>query len=351
MRIDALIVGQGLAGSLLAWEMLGRRMRVVLVDNGQQNASQVAAGLINPVTGQRLVKSFEVDRLLPQAMACYRRLADTFKQEFFVPLPMLRLLKNAREQQFAEQRLAQADYRSWLSAAESAAAGIKADFGYLRQTQTGYLKTVALLQAIRQHLQALGCYRQARFDYADLVLAPRLQWQELQPAAVVFCEGHWGRQNPWFGRLPFQPAKGQILTCDSPPPCTGQILNFGHWLIPLAERRFKLGATFEPGVEDIAPTEQAERQLLHSLAQVAPNLASVRVVERQAGIRPATLDKQPFIGPHPRYANLHIFNGFGAKGSLAIPGYANDFAAYLQGRAELPAESRIQRYYETHFTD
>ena len=57
MDIDYLIIGQGLAGSLLAWELINRNCKVVIIDNGQENASQVAAGLINPIAGQRFVKS------------------------------------------------------------------------------------------------------------------------------------------------------------------------------------------------------------------------------------------------------------------------------------------------------
>ncbi|HBA65740.1 MAG TPA: FAD-dependent oxidoreductase, partial [Methylococcaceae bacterium] len=57
MDIDFLIVGQGLAGSLLAFELIQRNAQVMVVDDGRENASEVAAGLINPVTGIRLVKS------------------------------------------------------------------------------------------------------------------------------------------------------------------------------------------------------------------------------------------------------------------------------------------------------
>jgi len=53
--VDFLIVGQGLAGSLMAWELMQRGKTVLIVDNGLENASRVAAGLINPVTGMRFV--------------------------------------------------------------------------------------------------------------------------------------------------------------------------------------------------------------------------------------------------------------------------------------------------------
>lgn len=349
MPIDVLIVGQGLAGSLLAWELMRRELRVIVVDNGCRNASQVAAGLINPVTGQRLVKSSDINDLLPAAMQCYRQLSEAFQQHFFVALPMLRILKNASEQQAAGRRLRQSGYQDFLAPYPAAEVTYQAPYGILLQARTGYLKTGLLLSHLRNFLIAKAGYRQAQFDYNELILHPRLSWRELLPRHVVFCEGYRAQRNPWFGGLPFQPAKGEILNCRGTAKCPEQIINYGHWLIPIDEQQFKLGATFQPGQTDTRPTEAARHILLNGISTVIPDLKPIEVTMQQAGVRPATLDKQPFIGSHPRYANLHIFNGFGSKGSLAIPWYARQFAAVLQQRALLPAPVDIQRYYETHF--
>ena len=83
------------------------------------------------------------------------------------------------------------------------------------------------------------------------------------------------------------------------------------------------------------------------MASVLPSLAT-KVLNHQANVRPCTLDKQPFIGEHPNYPDLVIFNGFGAKGSLQIPWYCHQFTDSLLNNH--PAPSSIQRYYATHFT-
>ncbi|MCK9606813.1 MAG: FAD-binding oxidoreductase [Methylomonas sp.] len=349
MPIDVLIVGQGLAGSLLAWELIRQEMRVIVIDNGRENASQVAAGLINPVTGQRLVKNSDVLDLLPAAMQCYRVLSEVFQQHFFVALPMLRILNNVREQRAAEQRLNQPDYQAFLAAYPDATDAIKAPYGVLRQAQTGYLKTGLLLAHLRNFLIAKASYRQADFNYNELILHPNLSWREFSPKHIVFCEGHHANQNPWFGGLPFQPAKGEILRCRSAAKRPEQIINYGHWMIPMDAQQFKLGATFQPGQTDTRPTELAKHTLLQGIAGIMPGLMPIVVTAQHVGVRPTTLDKQPFIGSHPQYANLHIFNGFGAKGSLAIPWHAKQFVAALQKHALLPIAVNIQRYYETHF--
>jgi glycine/D-amino acid oxidase-like deaminating enzyme len=54
-QIDFLIIGQGLAGSILAYELIARGQRIMVIDNDHLgSASKVAAGIINPITGHRL---------------------------------------------------------------------------------------------------------------------------------------------------------------------------------------------------------------------------------------------------------------------------------------------------------
>lgn len=348
--VDFLIIGQGLAGSLLAFELMRRGYRVMLVDDGGDNASKVAAGLINPVTGMRWVKSADVDMLLPVAQRFYRHLAEALGQMFYIEKPMLRLFRNEAEIQRAEQRLKSASYQAYLDAIQPAGQvpGITAPFGFIRQRQTGYLLTRPLLASLKAFFIAHDSYRQARFDYRDLVLALKPRWRDISAGRVIFCEGHLARANPWFSWLPFQIVKGEILDlqCER-----GQLpdvlLNYRHWLIPLTENQFRTGATFEHKQLDCQPTALAKNRLLAGLAGISENLAQAMITDHQAGIRPCTLDKQPFIGLHPRHPELAVFNGFGAKGSLQIPYYSQGFADFLAGFRPPPAD--ISRHYAAHF--
>ncbi|MGR8929972.1 MAG: NAD(P)/FAD-dependent oxidoreductase [Gammaproteobacteria bacterium] len=350
MSIDVLVVGQGLAGSLLAWELMQQQLRVMVIDTGDENASQVAAGLINPVTGQRLVKTFGVEAYLPAALDCYEQLRIQFGFSFFVPLPMLRIFRSFREREIAAKRLLDSDYRIFLKSHDDSAE-IISPFGLIEQRKTGYLRTTLLLESLRDYFLQNGAYRRTRMDYREIQFKPCLQWRDLQPEHIVFCEGYQALNNPWFGRLPFQPVKGQILTCKTTAVVPQRILNFGYWLIPSISDGFKVGATFEPGVFDTQVNAEATQRLLQRLSEICPALQPVDIVSGQAGIRPATLDKQPFVGHHPRYSNLHIFNGFGAKGSLTIPWHAQRLVSALKRRLPLPEFCSIQRYDETYFLD
>lgn len=343
MAIDFLIIGQGLAGSLLAWELMQRGCNVVIVDNGLENASQVAAGLINPITGMRLVKSADVDTLLPVAKQLSGQLGDFFQQDFYIEKPMLRIFHSAKEQSHCEKRLNNPDYQPYLGDSYAAIELLNMPFGAVTQQQTGYLLTRLLLACLKDFFIAKGCYQQAAFDVADIQLHPALCWRGVLPKRIIFCEGYHAMHNPYFAHLPFQAVKGEILTLLHSHHLPDTILHYGQWLIPLNVHQVRIGATFDWQNLNNQTTELGKNTLLHGLKTVLPHF-DCEVQDHQANVRPCTLDKQPFIGFHPQHPQLAIFNGFGAKGSLQIPWYSQQFANTLLNNAALPASADIQRY-------
>ncbi|MGR9014727.1 MAG: NAD(P)/FAD-dependent oxidoreductase [Gammaproteobacteria bacterium] len=350
--IDYLIIGQGLAGSLLAWELIHRGCKVVIIDDGRENASQVAAGLINPITGMRFVKSADVDTLLPSAKHRYAQLADFFRQEFYIEKSMLRIFRNESELKNAGKRLNNPDYQVYLGDMQPPGKPIEhlaTPLGFLEQKQTGYLQTRPLLSRLKAFFIAQNSYRQANVDYQDIRFEPSLRWQDIYPKHIIFCEGHQASQNPWFSCLPFQPVKGEILTLEHQAHLPDKILNYGNWLVPLNSHQIRIGATFDRENLNTQTTEQGKNDLLSSLNQVSTGITHTTLISHQANIRPCTLDKQPFIGRHSKHRQLAIFNGFGAKGSLQIPWYSRQFANALLDGTPLPDTCNIERYYETHF--
>jgi len=339
---DYLIIGQGLAGSLLAWELLQRGCKVMVIDNGLENASQVAAGLINPVTGMRLVKSADVEQLLPSAKHCYTQLSQYFSQNFYIEKPMLRRLDNELLLANAHKRLADPAYKDYVKTIINNPA-----HPYLEQQQTGYLQTRLLLSYLKQYFIEGGCYRQTALNNQDLQLQPTLSWQDMSFKKILFCEGYHAIHNLWFSWLPFQPVKGEILTLQHQSPLPDIIYNFGDWLIPLDKQHIRLGASFDREHLNTKPTLQAKSALLQSLKHSGIDIPGLSIIDHHANIRPCTLDKQPFIGEHPQLPQLLIFNGFGAKGSLQIPKLCQLFADALQSNSPYP--SSINRYYATHF--
>ncbi|NOT84439.1 MAG: FAD-binding oxidoreductase [Methylococcaceae bacterium] len=352
MQTDYLIVGQGLAGSLLALELIQRNCKVVIIDNGDENASQVAAGIINPITGLRFVKSVEIENLLPAAKACYDQLSCYFKSTFYIEKPMLRIFRSEAEAKACLYRRNNPDYHAYISTTSlpnQSPKAVKTPFGGIFQQQTGYLLTTHLLNYLKDFFIANGYYRGENFNYADLKTHPVLQWQSLVPKRVIFCEGYQMINNPWFSWLPLRPVKGEILTLQSSTKVPDHLLNYGNWLLPLDNQQFRIGATFERENINTWPTKQGQSTLIDNLKSISSNLAAATITRQQANIRPCTADRQPFIGHHPQISQLSIFNGFGAKGSLQIPWFSQQFANALLTGTPLTKSCNIKRYYASHF--
>ncbi len=342
MTTDVIIVGQGMAGSLLAWQLLQKSLRVIVIDDSHRDsASTVAAGLMSPVGGKRLLKSQNVDCCLPAAVTLYRTLEAALQRPLYHELPLLRRFNSQEERTLWQQRRSQAEYRDYLGEESDSYAPYGG--GYIRQA--GYLDTRALLTGMQEYLKRSDSYIAAHMDYADLrIEGEHVEWRGRRANYLVFCEGYRLRDNPWFSSLPLQPAQGDILTLKVFDPAPAQIINDGQWLLPVAPDQVKVGATFQWEPLDGVPSDAGKRQLLQAFGRLWPAAQTPRVLAHDCGVRPSTRDKKPFIGLHSRFPGLGVFNGFGAKGALLMPYYAEIFADFLCGSVRLPIEVDIARF-------
>jgi glycine/D-amino acid oxidase-like deaminating enzyme len=231
---DYLIMGQGLAGSLLAWELSRRGRKVCVIDNGHRHASSwVAAGLINPVTGLRMVKSPHTEAWLQAAGETYAELEQVFGLTLRHHLPMWRLFTREKQREAWQERLADPAYADYLGPVQTAeqAGPYQARHGFGVVNHTGNIDTKALLSEIRTWLQGQGAYVEKEVDYAEIRLEEgSVRWGELSAPRLIFCEGWRGVDNPWFGHLPLTPVKGEILTLQHAGELPEVIANFGKWL-------------------------------------------------------------------------------------------------------------------------
>ena len=134
--------------------------------------------------------------------------------------------------------------------------------------------------------------------------------------------------------LPFVLSKGEILTVETNQ-TVNTLLNWGNWLAPIAGKT-KLGSNYEWDNLSLDQSNQVKQDLLNSLYENTKLQA--KVVEHKTGIRPTTRHRKPFIGRLSELENAYCFNGFGSKGCLLIPYYADLFSNALLNHTELPKE-------------
>ena len=88
-------------------------------------------------------------------------------------------------------------------------------------------------------------------------------------------------------------------------------------MLPNGQRLCRVGSTFDNQDLTSKVTENARARLIEKLDKLIK--FPYRVKGQQAGIRPATLDRRPFIGLHPEFEPLVVFNGLGTKGVSLAP--------------------------------
>jgi len=348
---DTIILGQGLAGSLLAWNLIQRGQRVLILDQAHQSsASRIAAGLINPVTGKRLVKQKNTNAFLAAALSQYTHLKDQFNVTFFHSKPMMRLFKTENERTVYTKRINDPDYQKYLGNDFSTSSNplINNPYGGFNQDHTGYLDITVLLDNLKHYFIKHDCYLNRDIEYSQIIPGNRtISVGDLHANRIIFCEGYRATSNPWFNWLPFKLAKGEILTLTTKSTLPDTIINTGKWLLPIDKHTCKFGATYQWHDLNEQVTQEAKTELLSAINHLFKNDLSFKITKQEAGIRPCTKDTSPYIGLHPQLPSLGFFNGFGSRGSLLIPYYAQHFCEHLLHHQPLDQGVDITRYWNT----
>ncbi len=342
---DYLIVGQGIAGSMLAWFLLKAGQKVIIVDEYNPNsASQIASGIINPITGKRLVKSWRIDELLPFAIETYRDIEKIFGINILNEKTICRIFSNKEDQQFFRQKHELEELPENIKPIKEFPACFReTSLGGVEISGVYQLDYALLLKTLRTWFIGKGIMLEEKFQFAKLQLkGERILYGDLSASKIIFCEGSDAKGNPYFPDLPFNLAKGEILIVKMPGFPEDRIWHKGVFIAPLGNELFRVGSTYEWDFEDGLPSEKGKEELVKKLSK-AVNL-EFQVVEHYAAIRPTVADRRPLLGFHPRHPQLGIFNGLGTKGASLAPFFANQFVEGLINGKNLDKEVVNERF-------
>ena len=366
MEVDVLIVGQGVCGTFLSRELDQAGLSYLVMDDPRPfTASRIAAGIINPITGKRLVKTWIIDDLLPFALRAYQEAGtalginciEPIRLIDFFPHPDARItfLGRASESpehlQLPEDEAAYRDYFNY-------------DFGYGLVGPCYLTDLTALMAAVRADLSARGRLLEERFVQEELHLEGQagqetrdgdqpgqdtghgVRYRDIRARRVIFCDGIEGFHRPWFNLLPFSPNKGEALIAHIPPlspkapPKT--MFKRGISLIPLGNDLYWVGSSYEWSFKEEGPTAAFRSKtegILRNWLKVP-----FTIVGHLAAIRPATLERRPFVGFHPVYPALGILNGMGTKGCSLAPYFARQLANHLTQGSPIHPEADVRRF-------
>lgn len=345
-RADYLIVGQGLAGSILARLLVNRGKQVVVVDrNDPSAASRVAAGLVNPVTGRKLVVTWRAETLLPFARNFYREWERELAAVFFSEKTIWRYFQTEQEEKIWKAKRHEpvfARYTDPLPEATAGMIGLRPQRGGFSISGGAHVDTRKLLQLVRDQLQAADSLVEEGFSCEELqVEENEVRWRNVLARKIIFCEGHAASHNPFFSWIPFRHAKGELLTLRGPSLPEEIVLNRGKWLLPVGEGLFRAGATYEWSDLTDRSTDVGREQILNGIRALLS--APLEVESHEAGVRPIVKDTRPVAGTHPARPAVAIFNGLGSKGVLWGPFWGEQLVRHLEEGRALDSEIDVRR--------
>ena len=313
------------------------------------SAFRVAAGVINPVTGRWMTKTWNFDQILPEAVETYRAIEQQFGIQVYRPIPEIRFCQNAEDLKRARRRMRNPRYHDVLSrmvAPGEAAPVFKDDFGSFHIGQAAYVDLPLVVHTLRASFEALGQFRDETFLHSELQpVTSGWQYKDLRADKVIFCEGAAMQDNPWFKNLPLKPAKGETLLCQSPTlRLPLKLYHHKKWFLPYPNDSFRIGATYDESDLSDTPTEAKKNELLRAAREALKELHQIEVTAHLAGIRPSTVDSRPIIGAHTTESGLYLINGLGSKGASTAPSMTQQLTEHILKNSPIKDEVKLTRF-------
>lgn len=346
MNKKYLVVGQGIAGTMLSWQLLKHDVPHKVMDNKHStSASLAAAGLINPITGRRYVKSWIVDDLLSAAYENYSELQELLQIPLIEKRRIIRtfhdqvqvnLWNESTSRPGYEEHVGQADNFSYSELVQE-----PLDYGVIEQ---GLLVHISqLITAYRDHLSSRHLYIQGHFSFENF--DPQADTYTVENEAftdIIFCEGYKVTENPFFKYLPFQPAKGESMIVEVSKPLPKEILRDNIFVIPQDEFHFWTGGGYNKDSQSLDPEPEWRKKWVAKLDALLK--IDYRIKSHHVGVRPSVIDRRPLIGSHPEYDRIHLFNGMGTKGTSLSPYWSARFVDYLVEGISMAESISLERF-------
>lgn len=344
-KFDFLIVGKGLAGSVLASYLLKEKQSIAIIDlsNGA-SSSQQAAGLINPITGRRFVKSWKIEDLLPNALDFYSKLEQELNTSFLKETSVYKVLVNREQQNDFASKCNDPIYHHFLnSELKQLTEEIPNPYSCVQIQPVLQIDVQNFINSLKSYLSKNSYLVQDEFLHQKLT--PKdgfFIYEDIQAKHIIFCEGNYISSNPYFNYLPNRFAKGEALIIKSPALKMNAILSSHINICPLGNDKYYVGASYNWDDKTLEPTAEKRAFLIERLESSIN--CTYEILEQIAGIRPTVLDRRPLLGEHPKFKGMYVFNGMGTKGLSLAPYFGKQLIDSILNHQNIDPEVDINRF-------
>lgn len=344
---DCIIVGQGIAGTVLSWLFLKQGKSILIVDSREKpSSSEIALGIYNPVVFRRMTKSWKADEIIPVAENFYSEMESDFGVKVLHKNNVIRVFSSKDERTFWEKKMKNGIAKKFLGPVNNGspfAEKVSDEYGSGETLNSGWLDTAKLLSVYRKFLRENNLLLEKKFDYKNLdASGKKLIWENINAEKVIFCEGSSASKNPYFSNLPFSLTKGEMLTIRIPGFFPDNIISKGVYILREYDDTFKVGATYDWDDLTQTPTEKGKTELIEKLKKTLK--CRYEILDHAAAVRPTVKDRRPLIGLNSKDKRIGIFNGMGTKGVMLAPYFAKQFLQHIDNGFSLDVEADINRF-------
>ena len=344
MKKDFIIVGQGLAGTTLALLLIEQGYTVHIFDQGiDRSSSIVAAGMWNPVSFKRTSKTWKADFFIPLMKEVFGRFEKTLGVSIINSLDIVRIFPDVKSSNDWDAR---PELDAYLRSEKLDVVENKVEhpFGYGVVKQGGWMNLPVFLDAARRYFLEKKILSEQTVLETDIRTSPdSIMLHDQEAERIIICNGSAMKGWALFSHIPLTRNKGQVLRVKMDGFEMDKILNFYHFVIPVAPFEYRLGSTYEFDVPDPQPTEEVRNQLVESAESTIH--AKIEVLEHKAGYRPTMRDRRPAVGFLPENNRIGIFNGLGSKGVMTAPYAALQLIEHIKTGNAIDHEIDHARFY------
>ncbi len=352
--VDAIVAGAGLAGASAAFALsAGRDVLVLEAERPAAGASRAAAGLVNPLMGRKAKPVWRIGAALDAFEAL---LSEAGAGALFHRGGVLRPAVEARQVDFFREAAARhPGYAEWLppEAVHERFPDVVTAGGALLIPRGGAVDVPALVEALLAAARRRGAAVRTgarlvgwseRADAVEARVAAGGATERIAARHVLLAVGQGYPALPALRALGLRGVKGQTLRVQRPPGLGRLLPMSGRGYVVPDGDTLVLGSSYEHDFDDLAPSDEATRQIRQKTAQMLPGVDAAAVLDVQVGVRvyaPGT--NLPIVGPLPEHARCWTFTGLGSKGLLTAPLLARALPRYLADPASIPERLRVRR--------
>lgn len=341
--VDYIIVGDGYAALFFAHHLIKNNKTFILYSSGEKSASQVSAGIINPVVLKKFTTFWKAQEQITNLEKILKEMEGYLAKSFLVKEPIHRVFHDEKEKELWRTKTeANEELKPFLNPEFSVLDKIKNPYGVGEVWQSARLDVDTFFTTFFEYLTQREMLILEKFDYQNLNPGVSI-YQGVKYQNIVFAEGVGVLDNPFFSQIAISPNKGhyiQVKLSESlPRPLT---IKKKHFFFQLKSDTYYYGGTYDRHRSEPVIDTPAVEQLKAGLEEFYPYTYDIKQI--LYGFRPTVKDRRPLLGAHSIYKNLYVFNGLGARGILNASYFAEILYRFIETKEPLPSEVNWQRF-------